>query len=41
MEVACTKCLIDRNTQWHLENLDRNIALDWLLFAKTNQIQKI
>ena len=37
-EVACTKCLIDRNTQWHLENLNRKIALDWLLFAKTNQI---
>lgn len=27
---ACTKCLIDRKTQWHLNLLDRNIALDWL-----------
>lgn len=27
---ACTKCLIDRKTQWHINLLDRNIALDWL-----------
>lgn len=37
-EAACTKCLIDRNTQWHLENLDRRIARDWLLFARMNQL---
>ncbi len=37
-EVACTKCLIDRSTQWHLENLDRNLAIEWLLFAKSNQL---
>ncbi|QKJ63328.1 DEAD/DEAH box helicase [Flavobacterium sp. M31R6] len=27
---ACTKCLIDRKTQWHINLLDRNIVLDWL-----------
>lgn len=27
---ACTKCLIDRKTQWHINLLDRNIALEWL-----------
>jgi len=37
-EVACTKCLIDRSTQWHLENLDKNVAIEWLIFAKSNQL---
>lgn len=27
---ACTKCLIDRQTQWHMDNLDRKLALGWL-----------
>jgi len=27
---ACTKCLIDRNTQWHIDKLDKNVALAWL-----------
>ena len=27
---ACTKCLIDRNTQWHADKLDRNPAWLWL-----------
>lgn len=27
---ACTKCLIDRNTQWHIDKLDRKGALTWL-----------
>lgn len=27
---ACTKCVIDRNTQWHTDKLDRNPALLWL-----------
>lgn len=27
---ACTKCLIDRKTQWHINLLDRNKALAWL-----------
>ncbi|SFK77776.1 Helicase conserved C-terminal domain-containing protein [Porphyromonadaceae bacterium KH3CP3RA] len=37
---ACTKCLIDRESQWHMENLDRNIAVEWLTFARTNQQPK-
>lgn len=28
---ACTKCLIDRKTQWHINLLDRNKAIDWLI----------
>jgi len=27
---ACTKCLIDRQTQWHIDKLDRHQALEWL-----------
>ena len=27
---ACTKCLIDRHTQWHLDLLDRHQAWKWL-----------
>lgn len=30
-ETACTKCLIDRQTQWHVDKLDRNKALEWLI----------
>lgn len=37
---ACTKCLIDRSSQWHLEDLDRNVARDWLRFANENQVPK-
>lgn len=29
-ELACTKCVIDRDTQWHLNLLDRKKALKWL-----------
>jgi hypothetical protein len=29
-EKACTKCLIDRNTQWQIGKLDRHIAIEWL-----------
>ena len=29
-EKACTKCLIDRKSQWSIDKLDRNIALEWL-----------
>lgn len=36
-EKACTKCLIDRNTQWRIENLDRHLALNWL--EKVNNLQ--
>jgi len=27
---ACTKCLVNRASQWHLDELDRNKALEWL-----------
>ncbi len=27
---ACMKCLIDRNTQWNIDKLDKNLALAWL-----------
>lgn len=27
---ACTKCLIDRKTQWHINLLDRIVVSDWL-----------
>lgn len=36
--VACTKCLVDRTTQWNIEDLDRNLALKWLRYANTNQL---
>jgi superfamily II DNA/RNA helicase len=35
---ACTRCLIDRKSQWHIEELDRYIAKDWLKAALSNQI---
>lgn len=35
---ACTRCLIDRTTQWHIEDLDRHIAIDWLRLAIDNQL---
>jgi len=27
---ACTKCLIDRSSQWHIDKLDRHQAIEWL-----------
>jgi DEAD/DEAH box helicase domain-containing protein len=36
--IACTKCLIDRKSQWHIEELDRKIAIDWLKNALAFQI---
>lgn len=39
-QIACTKCLIDRSTQWHIEDLDRFIAIDWLRTAMDNQLPK-
>ncbi|RXJ51085.1 DEAD/DEAH box helicase [Gelidibacter gilvus] len=27
---ACTKCLVDRSTQWHIEKLDRELAYKWI-----------
>ena len=35
---ACTKCLIDRSTQWHIEDLDRHLAIEWLKSAIDNQL---
>ncbi|MCK4664933.1 MAG: DEAD/DEAH box helicase [Bacteroidales bacterium] len=29
-EKACTKCLIDRSSQWFIQKLDRNTAIEWL-----------
>lgn len=37
---ACTKCLIDRSTQWHIEDLDRFMAIEWLRSAMDNQLPK-
>lgn len=36
-EKACTKCLIDRRTQWSLDLLDRNIAIQWLELEKASR----
>lgn len=35
---GCTRCLIDRTTQWHIEDLDRISVIDWLKFAVNNQL---
>lgn len=35
---ACTKCLIDRKSQWHIEELDRNLAIEWLAVALSSQL---
>lgn len=35
---ACTKCLIDRTTQWHIEDLDKQGAIQWLQMALNNQL---
>lgn len=37
-QTACTKCLIDRSTQWHIEDLDRHLAIDWLKASIDNQL---
>lgn len=39
-QLACTKCLIDRSTQWHIEDLDRFTAVEWLNTALKNQLPK-
>lgn len=39
-QTACTKCLIDRSTQWHIEDLDRHLAIQWLQSAMENQLPK-
>ena len=37
-QTACTKCLVDRSTQWHIEDLDSAAAIAWLQKANTNQL---
>ena len=37
-QTGCTKCIIDRTTQWHLEDLDSAAAVAWLQTATTNQL---
>lgn len=37
---ACTKCLVDRSSQWHIEDLNRIEAKNWLDFACDNQLPK-
>ena len=37
-EKACTKCLIDRQTQWHINKLDKNLALSWLESVVNSQV---
>ncbi|MCQ6958306.1 DEAD/DEAH box helicase [Mucilaginibacter aquariorum] len=37
-EHACTQCLIDRNTQWHIDKLDKQPALAWLKRALSSQV---
>ncbi len=39
-QTACTKCLIDRSTQWHIEDLERHLAIQWLQSAIENQLPK-
>lgn len=34
---ACTHCLIDRNTQWYINYLDRHAALNWLTMEIKSQ----
>lgn len=34
---ACDKCLIDRTSQWYLNDLDRHIAKGWLNHEKANR----
>lgn len=35
---ACTKCLIDRKSQWKMDKLDRKKALDWLNLVLENHV---
>ena len=31
--LGCTRCLIDKNTQWNIEDIDRLISIEWLISA--------
>lgn len=35
---ACTKCLIDRTTQWHIDRLDKRPVLQWLTRIADQQV---
>ncbi len=35
---ACTKCLIDRKSQFHIDKLNRHNAIDWLLRIVDNKV---
>ena len=37
-ERACTKCLIDRKSQWYLNYLNRQKALEWLKMERKSRI---
>lgn len=37
---GCTRCLVDRSSQWQIENLDRFSAIKWLRSAIKNQLPK-
>ncbi|QOR73463.1 DEAD/DEAH box helicase [Cruoricaptor ignavus] len=39
-QTACTKCLIDRNSNHHLNWLDRHLAIDWLKRALDQSVPK-
>ncbi len=39
-EKACTRCLIDRKSQWFIQKLDRNSAIDWLKQAVKQTVPK-
>ena len=38
-EKACTKCLIDRNSQWHLSSLDRKAAINWIKHTLNTKVK--
>lgn len=35
---ACDKCLIDRTSQWYINDLDRHLAIKWLEHERRNRI---
>ena len=37
-ERSCTKCLIDRRSQWYINYLDRKKALEWLLMERMSRV---
>lgn len=37
-ERSCTKCLIDRRSQWYINYLDRQKALEWLEMERNSRV---